>query len=229
MSTEELDRILRHTLADHRLSRGERRTLSEIVRQMGAGEHQLALIRKQVFDIARGELLGPEAKGVLDWLEDVNKVLLPEPDQAAPEMEAYFSPGDECPRRIAGLFSSARRSVDICVFTITDDRISDAIVDAKQRGIRLRVITDDEKAADEGSDVDRLLRHDIELRTDRSPYHMHHKFALFDQRRVLTGSYNWTRGADRYNEENFIVSGDPRLLAAFSTAFEGLWKRLGES
>jgi phosphatidylserine/phosphatidylglycerophosphate/cardiolipin synthase-like enzyme len=56
---------------------------------------------------------------------------------------------------------------------------------------------------------------------------MHHKFAVFDASLVLTGSYNWTRGAAIENEENVIVSGDPRHVTAFSRAFERLWKRLG--
>ncbi len=54
---------------------------------------------------------------------------------------------------------------------------------------------------------------------------MHHKFALFDGRRLVTGSYNWTRSAAEFNEENFIVTGDSQLTSAFARTFEDLWKR----
>ncbi len=40
--------------------------------------------------------------------------------------------------------------------------------------------------------------------------HMHHKFALFDGGRLLTGSYNWTRGAAETNYENVIDTTDPK-------------------
>ena len=55
---------------------------------------------------------------------------------------------------------------------------------------------------------------------------MHNKYALFDNRRLLTGSYNWTRSAAKCNEENFIITSDAKLVKAFSCAFEQLWNKL---
>jgi cardiolipin hydrolase len=40
---------------------------------------------------------------------------------------------------------------------------------------------------------------------------------------MLTGSYNWTRGAAQNNEENLILTNDRRLLTAFQGEFERLW------
>jgi mitochondrial cardiolipin hydrolase len=54
---------------------------------------------------------------------------------------------------------------------------------------------------------------------------MHHKFAVFDARTLLTGSYNWTRSADEYNKDNFLVTDDPHLVQAFSATFDRLWAR----
>ena len=55
---------------------------------------------------------------------------------------------------------------------------------------------------------------------------MHHKYAVFDRRCLLTGSYNWTRSAAKNNEENFIITYDPRLVSEFLAAFEELWDEL---
>ena len=115
----------------------------------------------------------------------------------------------------------------MCVFTITDDRIADAMLAAHRRGVRVRVITDNDKALDEGSDAQRLERAGVALRIDQTEHHMHHKFAVFDGERLLTGSYNWTRSAARNNEENLIVTRDPGLVRAFSEEFERLWARFG--
>ena len=113
--------------------------------------------------------------------------------------------------------------------TITDDRLTSAILEAHARSVRIRIITDDDKSADLGSDAARFLQAGIALRTDRSRYHMHHKFALFDGALLLNGSYNWTRGAAENNEENFIVTSDRRLVEEFSAAFERLWEHVGTS
>jgi cardiolipin hydrolase len=223
---DEIERILRHTLSDFRVSRGEKRVLKKLVDEMGLDRRQLAGLRHKAFEIARSEIVSPDAAGVLDWLEDIAKILQDDPDEKAIKSEAYFSPGNKCGERIASLFVTARRTVDVCVFTITDDRVSDAILDAHKRGVSIRIVTDNDKAEDIGSDVGRLSRQGIPVRADRSDHHMHHKFAIFDEQRVLTGSYNWTRSAAKYNEENFIVSDNEDLLREFTTAFERLWERL---
>jgi phosphatidylserine/phosphatidylglycerophosphate/cardiolipin synthase-like enzyme len=139
--------------------------------------------------------------------------------------EAWFSPHDDCAGRIMNLMGEARNTADLCVFTITDDRISSSILAAHARGVRLRIISDNDKAHDLGSDIERLAAAGIAVRIDRTPFHMHHKFAIIDGRRLLNGSYNWTRGAARDNQENLIVCDDPRLVSAFTQEFEQLWAR----
>lgn len=111
--------------------------------------------------------------------------------------------------------------------TITDDRITGAILEAHRRGIAIRILTDNEKAFDPGSDITRLEHAGVPIRVDRTPYHMHHKFAIIDNELLLNGSYNWTRGAAENNEENFIITDDKRLLGPFRELFERLWKQFG--
>jgi phosphatidylserine/phosphatidylglycerophosphate/cardiolipin synthase-like enzyme len=89
------------------------------------------------------------------------------------------------------------------------------------------VITDDEKSHDLGSDIDKLQMVGIPCKMDSgNAAHMHHKFALFDGLRLMTGSFNWTRSASEQNEENLIVTPDPVLVNAFSNRFEQLWAKL---
>ncbi len=56
---------------------------------------------------------------------------------------------------------------------------------------------------------------------------MHHKFALFDGRTLLNGSYNWTRSAFTQNEENVVVGSDERLVAVFQEQFDKMWAQFG--
>ena len=229
MKPHEIEAELRKTLGDGRLSRSEKRALRELVATIEPSA--VDSLRALAFRIARETLAeadGAAARGqsLLDWLEEVVKTLVPEPTEAAPSSAAFFSPGDEPWRKIVGLLSAVRTRCDICVFTITDDRIAEAIAACHGRGARVRLISDDDKAFDLGSDVERLKAAGVPVRVDRSQHHMHHKFALFDGELLLTGSYNWTRSAAAHNHENVIVTADRRLAEAFADVFDALWASL---
>jgi phosphatidylserine/phosphatidylglycerophosphate/cardiolipin synthase-like enzyme len=139
---------------------------------------------------------------------------------------AYFSPGDACLQAILGELARCRHTADICVFTITDDRIASAIVEMHRRAVKVRILTDNDKQYDGGSDIDRLRRSGIAVKVDETEHHMHHKFALLDSTRLLNGSYNWTRSAAAYNEENLIITSDAELVRAFSRQFQKMWEKL---
>ncbi len=229
MKHDDMDSILRQTLDDRRLSRSEKRALTEVFADEVLSAGDLAWLRSRAFDLVREEFRGHENQLVLGWLEDVVKVIAASAPASVEERtaEAWFTPGTDAPSRIVSTIRSTRRTLDVCVFTITDDRLTRALLEAKGRGVALRVITDDDKSFDRGSDIKRLENAGVPVRMDRSASHMHHKFALFDGSKLLTGSYNWTRSAADNNQENFVVVDDPRLISAYSRTFESLWKTFG--
>lgn len=228
MTPQDVDTWLTRTLDDRRFSRGERQALAGFAGASGPGADRGA-IRRRAFEIAREALTSPDDRAIVGWLEEVVAALRDREEAGGPaataRAEAHFSPGDDCPRAILRLLDGARRSVDACVFTITDDRLADGLIAAHRRGVAVRVVTDDAKAEDRGSDVDRLGSAGIPIRVDRSPFHMHHKFAIVDAATLLDGSYNWTRGAALDNEENLIIVDDPRLVAPFADTFGRLWAK----
>jgi phosphatidylserine/phosphatidylglycerophosphate/cardiolipin synthase-like enzyme len=227
MSPQQMQEFLEVSLQDRKLSRSEKSVLSQHLQEAGLNAQALATFRSIAFRVAREAIDAVNGTLIVEWLEDVVKVLQPPSVECESVMsEAWFSPHNDCPQRIRTLLGQARKSVDICVFTITDDRLTSAVLNAHGRGVTVRIITDNEKATDLGSDTDRLLEAGIAVRVDRSEYHMHHKFAVFDNSLLLNGSYNWTRGAAENNEENFIVTSDRRLVTSFIAAFEGLWRQL---
>ncbi len=226
MQKEQIDDLLKRTLDDFRVSRGEKRILEGLVREHGDSEQQLGFLRHRAFAVARESIVGPEGIAAMEWLEAVVKVFQPreEPDQNSSQV--YFSPGDDCPQIIINQLERASRSIDICVFTITDNRIADAIRDAFVRGIAVRIISDNDKSLDLGSDIERLMGLGISIRIDQTKHHMHHKYAVFDQKTTLTGSYNWTRSADKHNDENFLITSESEINRAYSGHFERLWNAL---
>ena len=226
MTPQRMREILEQSLADRRLSRGEKSVLSQHLDDSGADAEQLAHFRRLAFGLAREAIDATNGAMIVEWLEEIAKVLQSTTSGDKEDMaEAWFSPHGDCHQRIRTLLAQAKQTVEICVFTITDDRLTSAVLEAHGRGVRIRIITDNDKAADLGSDADRFLQAGIGLRMDRTEYHMHHKFAVFDNAILLNGSYNWTRGAAANNEENFVVTNNRRLVAIFSKTFEDLWQQ----
>lgn len=226
MDKRAIDEMLAATLEDHKLSRGERHALKEVVQEQGLDHEGYAFWRNRAFSVAREMLAGEENFAILAWLEDVVRLLHPVAPGSPGIAKVRFSPGPACLDAIREQLHRAQRSVDICVFTITDDRLAEAILEARARGVAVRIATDDEKSHDRGSDVMRLAQAGIETRVDRSRHHMHHKFAVFDAASLVTGSYNWTRSAAEHNQENVLVTDDARLVVPYREMFDRIWDRL---
>ena len=147
MNQQQLLDSLRKTLEDFRLSRSERKSIHDLFSDLN--ERELQIVRSQIFALARGATVYPETAGVIDWLEEVTKLTSPnQPIGKTSTGEVLFSSQDDCSRRICTLLEMSQRSVEICVFTITDNRIRDAIQNAPDRKVSVRIISDNEKAQD---------------------------------------------------------------------------------
>ncbi len=224
MEFADLDRRLRDSIADLRLDNDEKSGLRGAVASSGIDD--VRRVRNGAFDIARELMLEQPARTLeaLHWLEQVVKTLDAATAPAPRTTQAYFAPGDACLHKLRELIGGARSSVAVCVFTISDDRLTDALLEAHTRGVKLRVLSDNDKRFDTGSDIVRLHRAGVTVRLDDTPFHMHHKFALFDGRILANGSFNWTRSATAQNEENLVVTDDPALVGWFAARFEALWE-----
>ena len=139
---------------------------------------------------------------------------------------AYFSPGETCLNAIIAAINGTQNSLKICVFTISDDRITRAILQAHRSGIKVKLLTDNEKLYDKGSDIRELAQAGVPVRVDNTANHMHHKFAIMDNKSVLTGSYNWTRSAALYNHENLIITNEKNIVSDFNREFDRLWEEM---
>ncbi len=184
------------------------------------------MLRGKLFDLARDGLTESNGQIILNWLEEVSKLLIRTHEKAgAGSDEVYFSPGTECREAIIRLIRSAEKLLRVCVFTISDNAIARELTSAHKRGVTVKIITDDEKRYDMGSDIFAMRKQGVAVHCDNSPSHMHHKFAIADERAVLTGSYNWTSSAASANQENLLISYEPATVQRYVDEFERLWKR----
>ncbi|KAJ1929201.1 hypothetical protein IWQ60_001370 [Tieghemiomyces parasiticus] len=140
-------------------------------------------------------------------------------------METHFFPSDASFRALTKALNQAHKTLDVCVFNITDDDLANCLISAKRRGVQVRIIADDEQCTSQGSDVMRLSKeHDIPVRLDNDPSHMHNKFAIIDDHLLINGSYNWTKGARRSNRENIMITDAPQAVQGYRQEYERLWK-----
>lgn len=223
---EQLEEFLVRSLDDKHLSRGERSVLGRLLDEMRPTAHEQQLLLHRAFEMAREREADVRDDDLIEWLYDVVKQLRPADGlqlSGSRVAEAWFMPDEGGLDRLVELLDQCQQKLDICVFTITHSRLARAIKAAHRRGVSIRLMTDDDKRYDAGSDVFHLAEAGIEVRTDHSPAHMHHKFSLFDSKLLLTGSFNWTRSAVRDNQENFLVTDDPKLVQDYQAEFDRLW------
>ena len=148
-------------------------------------------------------------------------VQLPTQHATMPQnMAVYFTPGTECEDRIIAEISQST-TIDIAVYSITNTKIANAIIAAHRRGARVRIVTDRTMTGHKSSMIYELSAAGIPVRTNRRHKIEHNKFAVFDNRRMVTGSYNWTSTATKYNSENCIFL--PHPAQEYSKRFEVLW------
>mgnify|MGYP001552464173 FL=1 len=218
---QDLVKNFEKTLDDNNFSRNERNALKQHIADKNLNEDEKRYLENQLFDLAKSKINSANYLQILYWVEEAGKAL----NQTSPQIteEAFFSPGDDCVNAINGCIEKANISIDICVFTITDNRISRTLKDAHDRGVKIRIITDNDKSLDRGSDVNDLYKNGIETKIDYTDDHMHHKFAIFDNRALITGSYNWTRSAGNSNYENILITNNPGMIDKFKNEFEDLW------
>lgn len=160
---------------------------------------------------------------VIDWLELCIEIIN---EHAFHFNRVYFSPGNEIKNEIQFLLDHAHTSVDLCIFTITDNELAGKIKGCKNRGLKVRIITDDEKVSDNGSEIQKLAQAGIPVKTDQSRYYMHNKFGIIDNKIAITGSFNWTYTATKHNQENLLATSKYEIVKQYTQEFERLWEEL---
>ena len=152
---------------------------------------------------------------------DIKPATLPIPPVSEKSwIRIYFTPGTDCEDNIVAEIEKAKK-IDIAVYSITNRKIVDAILAAKKRGAEVRVITDRAMAGNKYSLDEELAAAGIPVVIHKKHKIMHNKYAIFDGKMVVTGSYNWTKNATQSNSENCLFFQQPNK--EYSIHFEELW------
>ena len=138
--------------------------------------------------------------------------------------DTYFSPNGGAADYIVSFINKATKTLDIAVYSLTHDKISQAIIEAHKRGVEIRILTDALQAKGADSDDELLEGSGIPLRRDTQPGLMHHKFAISDGKALGFGSFNWSVNAETRNMENWNVCRLKYVVKNYQNEFEKLWE-----
>ena len=138
--------------------------------------------------------------------------------------ECYFFPNPSNEQRVVNMFRTCKKTLDIAIFTFTRDSIAQAILEAHQRGVKIRCIGDDGNSKVKGSDVRLLASIGIPCKTDNNiRFHMHNKMAIIDNSVVITGSFNWTNQAVNKNQDNILFIEDKNIANQYTEYYNHIW------
>ena len=138
--------------------------------------------------------------------------------------ECYFFPNPSNEQRVVNMFRTCKKTLDLAIFTFTRDSIAQAILEANQRGVKIRCIGDDGNSKVKGSDVRLLALNGIPCKTDNNlRFHMHNKMAIIDNSVVITGSFNWTSQAVNKNQDNILFIEDKNIATQYTDYYNKMW------
>lgn len=98
-------------------------------------------------------------------------------------------------------------------------------MEAEKRGVKVRLVMDRVQSKGRYSQLEFLEAQGVSCKTlsGKGGGLMHHKFAVFDGETLITGSHNWTEGAEEHNHENTLVIHDKALSGNYEQEFQELW------
>jgi len=148
--------------------------------------------------------------------------------------EVHFSPSTGVYLAIKQEIENAKQEIVVAMYTFTNRKLAQALLEAGKRGVLIRVLLDEEAAGEisyskhgflrAGGIAVRLYAGTPPLYDQDWPGKMHHKFAVVDGVTVLTGSVNWTASGVHKNNENLLIIRDSALAKAYTAEFEKLWQ-----
>lgn len=132
----------------------------------------------------------------------------------------YFSPGSDTIPSLLREIKSAEKSIHFMAFSFTHDALGSAMRDRFKSGIDVRGVFE-ERQVDKYSEFETMKVAGLPVVLDRNRGDMHHKVIVIDAETVITGSYNFSKNAEKRNDENLlIIKGNREIAAAYLAEFE---------
>lgn len=140
--------------------------------------------------------------------------------------QVFFSPDGGTREQLIKLIQSTTGNIDIAIYSFTSKELAMTLLAEVNKGRSIRIVAD--RGQGEGKySVIELIRKNLPVKylpATNNRGMMHHKFMIINNKHLVTGSYNWSTNAEKYNYENCLILNDAHLIKSYSTEFEKIWK-----
>lgn len=141
-------------------------------------------------------------------------------------MDVCFTPGQSCLPKVIKYIDNAKTSILLLGYSFTSKPITQALIQAKKRGVNVRIVLDHSQQYQKYSKevIQVLLNNQMDVRFDHTVKIAHNKVLVIDNLQTITGSYNWTHSAEFKNAENLVFIKSQEVAKKYAVYFEGRWK-----
>ncbi len=147
----------------------------------------------------------------------------------------YHKPQNSCESQtckpLLKLIKESKKSIDVVIYGLREqDEILNALIEAKDRGVIVRVVSDVDTKGGNYYDPSHILANSIHtLKTDSgrgASYIMHNKFFVFDGSVVWSGSTNISSSCNGgYNANSAVVIKNREIAKAYMAEFDEMYER----
>lgn len=130
--------------------------------------------------------------------------------------EVCFTPGENCTDLITETIAKAKKSLLVQAYSFTSAPIAKAILDAKKKGVDVKIILDKSQFSQKYSSAKFLVNQEIQTWNDDKVAIAHNKVMIIDDTIVITGSFNFTKAAQQKNAENVLIIDDANLAKKYT-------------
>lgn len=142
---------------------------------------------------------------------------------AASDTQVAFSPHGGATKLVVDTIRGARSTIRMAAYSFTSEPIALALVDARTRGVDVRLVVDRKETLRGFTAVNFVSNHGIEVRAESRYAIMHDKFIVVDNKVVEEGSFNYTSAAEHRNAENVLVLHDRKIAEQYGREWQKLW------
>jgi len=125
-------------------------------------------------------------------------------------------------KALAADIARAQFTVDVAAYDFDLQSVADALVEAHESGVRVRLVTDSDNAEEPA--VRQLKSAGIEVVEDEREAIMHNKFVVIDEAIVWTGSWNLTESGTYRNNNNAVRIVSDLLAKNYTVEFEEMFE-----
>ena len=144
-------------------------------------------------------------------------------------LNIYFSPQDKSLRNgVIPLIKGAKNYIFIPTFLITDKNVTDALINAKNRGVDIKIIADALNASAIHSKHKELRENGILVKTENYAGKMHSKSMIIDDMYTVIGSMNFSNSGENKNDENLVIIKNSEIAKFYKNFFLYQWSRIDD-